>query len=75
VHLKQAVRVFLIWAIDAGYVPRREVPVLRFGRGPGLTQDERIDLIRRFVDDLTGMGNLPYPHLSRWADDGVHEPQ
>ena len=49
VHLKQAVRVFLIWAIDAGHVPRCEVPVLRFGRGPGLTQDERIDLIRRFV--------------------------
>jgi hypothetical protein len=48
-HLKQAIRAFLTWAIDTGHVPRRGVPVLRFGKGPGLTQDERIGLIRRFV--------------------------
>ena len=49
VHLKQAIRAFLTWAIDTGHIPRRDVPVLRFGQGPGLTQDERINLIRRFV--------------------------
>jgi hypothetical protein len=39
-------------------------------------QDEGGPLsVSSYTDDLTGMGNLPYPHLSRWADDGVHEPQ
>ncbi len=49
VHLKQAIRAFLTWAIDTGHIPRGDVPVLRFSKGPGLTQDERISLIRRFV--------------------------
>jgi hypothetical protein len=49
VHQRQAIRSFLTWAIQAGHIPAADVPVLKFARGPGMTQDERIGLIRRFV--------------------------
>jgi hypothetical protein len=37
------------------HVPAADVPVLRFGKGPGLTQQERLALIRRFATS----GDLP----------------
>jgi hypothetical protein len=54
-YQKQAIRSFLTWAITHGHVPAADVPVLRFGKGPGLTQQERLALIRRFATS----GDLP----------------
>jgi hypothetical protein len=48
-YQKQAIRSFLTWAITQGHVPPGHVPVLRFRKGPGITQDERLALIRRFA--------------------------
>lgn len=49
VHQRQAVRSFLTWAIQAGHIPPADVPVPRYAKGPGMTQDQRISLIRDFV--------------------------
>ena len=54
-YQQQAVRSFLTWAMDAGHIPRGDAPVLRFGKGPGITQDERLALIRRFTEGEDGL--------------------
>lgn len=55
---QQAIRDFITWAVRHGHLPRVEVPVMRFAKGPGITQAERLALIKRFVtsDEL-------HPHL------------
>jgi hypothetical protein len=41
--------------MDAGHIPRGDAPVLRFGKGPGITQNERLALIRRFAEGEEGL--------------------
>jgi hypothetical protein len=36
--------------MEAGHIPRGTAPVLRFGKGPGITQNERLALTRRFAE-------------------------
>ena len=57
-YQQQAIRDFITWAVRHGHRPRVEVPVMRFAKGPGITQAERLALIKRFVtsDEL-------HPHL------------
>lgn len=54
-YQQQSVRSFLTWAMDAGHIPRGDAPVLRFGKGPGISQDERLALIRRFAEGEDGL--------------------
>jgi integrase len=59
VHQRQLVRGFLTWAIQQGHLPRRlVVPRVAFQIGAALTQQQRLDLLRRYAADQ----DVP-PHL------------
>jgi hypothetical protein len=47
IHQRQAARAFLTWAIDHGHLPRLDIPRLRFAPGEAITQQQRLDLLRR----------------------------
>lgn len=49
IHQRQAIRSFLTWAIRQGHMPRRDVPVIQFGKGEAITQEQRIALLRRLA--------------------------
>jgi hypothetical protein len=53
VHQRQAVRGFLTWATRNGRMPRLDIPVVRYTQGDAITQQQRLDLLRRFADPAT----------------------
>jgi len=54
VHQRQLVRGFLTWAIRQGHLPRNlDLPRVAFRVGAAITQQHRLDLIRRYATDQT----------------------
>lgn len=52
-HQRQNVRGFLTWAITARHLPTLTVPLVRYAPGPAITQQQRLTLLRRYLDDQT----------------------
>jgi hypothetical protein len=52
-HQRQNVRGFLTWAITHRQLPPLTVPVVRYAPGPAITQQQRLTLLRRYLDDQT----------------------
>jgi integrase len=51
-HQREAVRAFLAWAAEHGHIPRRlHIPTPAPSPAPAITQQQRLDLLRRFVTD------------------------
>jgi integrase len=49
-HQREAGRAFLVWAIEHGHIPRRlDIPSPAPSAGPAITQQRRLDLLRRFA--------------------------
>ena len=46
---RPASRAFLTWAMDSGHMARLDLPVVRFGTGEAITQQQRIALLRRYA--------------------------
>ncbi len=55
-HEKQAVRAFLVWAMDHGHLPALELPRVQARPGEPLTQHRRLALLRRVLDDDSAPG-------------------
>jgi integrase len=53
-HEKRALRAFLTWAMDAGHLPRCDLPPLQIRRGTPITQRRRLELLRRLLTDDQG---------------------
>ena len=53
-HQRQAVRAFLIWALEHGHIPGHlNIPRQPPSAGQAITQQRRIGLLRRFATDTT----------------------
>jgi hypothetical protein len=48
-HARQGARSFLSWAMTARHMPALALPAIRYGPGEAITQDRRLDLLRRYV--------------------------
>ena len=53
-HQRLAVRAFLTWAASQGHIPARlDIPRQQASPGQAITQQRRLDLLRRFATDTT----------------------
>jgi hypothetical protein len=50
-HEKRALRAFLTWAMRAGHLPRLDLPPLQIRRAKPITQQRRLELLRRLLTD------------------------
>ncbi|WP_406270857.1 hypothetical protein OH799_29585 [Nocardia sp. NBC_00881] len=50
-HCKKALRPFLIWAMNAGHMPKLTLPALGTSAGQPITQSRRLALLRRVLTD------------------------